>query len=154
MHSTLLILLATVAAPVELPRVVDPRLRIELVAAEPDIVTPTGIAVDERGRVLCIESHTHFRPKDYVGPPADRIRMFVDIDGDTKADRITTFFEGTTYTMNLAIFRDGSVYVATRNEIFRLRDTNDDGVADERTPIIRKETAGNYPHNGLSGFAF
>lgn len=154
MHSTLLILLAAVAAPVEIPRMVDPRLKIELVAAEPDVVTPTGIAVDERGRVLCIESHTHFRPNNYVGPKADRIQMYEDSDGDAKADRITTFYEGTTYTMNLAIFRDGSVYVATRNEVFRLRDTNDDGVADERTPIIRMDTAGNYPHNGLSGFAF
>ncbi len=44
--------------------------------------------------------------------------------------------------------------MATRNEIFRLHDTDDDGVADERTPIVRLETDGFYPHNGLSGFAF
>ena len=28
----------------------------------PTCVTPTGIAVDDQGRVLVIESHTHFRP--------------------------------------------------------------------------------------------
>ena len=56
--------------------------------------------------------------------------------------------------MNLAVYPDGSVYVATRNEIFRLRDTDGDGKADERTPIVHLETTGNYPHNGLSGFAF
>ena len=80
-----------------MPKVVDPRLKIELFAAEPDIVTPTGIAVDDRGRVLVVESHTHFRPTGYAGPPADRIRMFEDTDGDGRADRITTFFEGTTW---------------------------------------------------------
>ena len=139
---------------IAMPKVLDPRLKIELFAADPDIVTPTGIAVDARGRVLVVESHTHFRPPDYEGPPADRIRMFEDTDGDGQADRITTFFEGTTWTMNLGVHPDGSVYVATRSEIFRLRDTDDDGRADERTPIVHLETKGDYPHNGLSGFAF
>lgn len=136
------------------PECLDTRLKIELFAAEPDIVTPCGLAVDERGRVLVVESHTHFRPKDYQGPPADRIRMFEDRDGDGRAERITTFFEGTTHTMNVGLHPDGSLYVATRSEVFRLRDTDDDGTADERTPIARLRTRGNYPHNGLSGFAF
>jgi putative membrane-bound dehydrogenase-like protein len=136
------------------PKILDSRLKLELFAAEPQIVTPTGIAVDEKGRVLCIESHTHFRPKDYQGPATDRIRMFEDANGDGKADKITTFYEGTTSTMNLAVYHDGSVYVATRREVFRLRDKDGDGKADERTPIVRLETKGDYPHNGLSGFAF
>lgn len=150
---TLLSLLA-IAEPADVPKALDDRLAIELFAAEPDLVTPTGIAIGERGRVLVIESHTHFRPKDYAGPPADRIRVFEDTDGDGRADRISTFFEGTRFTMNLAIYHDGSVYVAARSEIFRLRDSNDDGQADERTPIARLDTPGDYPHNGLSGFAF
>jgi hypothetical protein len=33
------------------PKILDPRLKLELFAAEPQIVTPTGIAVDEKGRV-------------------------------------------------------------------------------------------------------
>ncbi len=144
------------AAEVELetPRVLDERLQIELFAADPDIVTPCGLAVDARGRVLVVESHTHFRPENYQGPPADRIRMLVDTNADGRADRITTFFEGTRSTMNVGVHPDGSVYVATRMAIIRLRDTNDDGVADENTPIAHLETAGDYPHNGLSGFAF
>jgi putative membrane-bound dehydrogenase-like protein len=159
MHNALLWLAMAVSAPapseaIAIPKVVDPRLKIELFAADPDVATPTGIAVDARGRVLVVESHTHFRPPGYEGPPADRIRMFEDTDGDGKADRITTFFEGTTWTMNLGIHPDGSVYVATRGEIFRLRDTDNDGHADERTPIVHLETKGDYPHNGLSGFAF
>jgi len=146
--------LAEPAAPVGLPQVLDPRLEIRLFAAEPDIVTPCGIAVDARGRVLVVESHTHFRPEGYQGPATDRIRLFEDTNGDGRADRIETYFEGTTWTMNVGVHPDGSVYVATRGEIFRLRDTNDDGRADERTQIAYLDTAGDYPHNGLSGFAF
>jgi putative membrane-bound dehydrogenase-like protein len=142
---------ASLAAP---PQVSDPRLQIDLFAESPRIVTPIGLAVDAKGRVLVVESHTHFRPPGYKGPAADRIRMFEDTKGTGRADRITTFFQGTSSTMNLAVYRDGSVYVATRNEIFRLRDSKGNGVGDERTPIAHLETEGNYPHNGLSGFAF
>ena len=71
-----------------------------------------------------------------------------------RADRITTFFEGTSSTMDVEVYRDGSVYVATRNEIFRLRDSKGTGVGDERTEIAHLETDGNYPHNGLSGISF
>ncbi|MGD9648335.1 MAG: PVC-type heme-binding CxxCH protein [Pirellulales bacterium] len=136
------------------PRVLDERLVIERIAAEPDIVTPTGLAVDARGRVLVVESHTHFRPADYDGPQADRIRLIDDADGNGRPERVRTFFEGSRYTMNIAIARDGGIYVAARSEIFRLRDTDGDDVADEKVTIARLETAGDYPHNGLSGFAF
>ncbi|HEV3003273.1 MAG TPA: PVC-type heme-binding CxxCH protein, partial [Pirellulales bacterium] len=158
MNTIIVLLAATLTladgGEVETPRVLDDRLEIELFTAEPDLVTPTGIAVDAKGRVLVVECHTHFPPEGYAGPTTDRIRVFEDADGDGRADKITTFFEGGRATMNLAVYHDGSVYVATRSEVFRLRDTDGDGKADERTPIAWLETSGDYPHNGLSGFAF
>ena len=138
----------------ELPRVADPRLKLELFAEAPQIVTPVGIAIDPRGRVLVIESHTHFPPPDYRGPKGDRIRLLEDTNHDGRADKVTTFFEGLQSTMNLALYRDGSVYVATRSEVLRLRDEDEDGVAEARESLVKLETPGNYPHNGLSGFAF
>ncbi len=138
----------------ELPRAADERITVELFAEHPQIVTPTGIAVDDRGRVFVAESHTHFRPDDYDGPPADRILIFEDSDGDGRADRRTIFHEGFTYIMDLRFRYDGSLYVATRMDIHRMRDTDGDDRADEITPIVRMETKGNYPHNGLSGLAF
>jgi putative membrane-bound dehydrogenase-like protein len=136
------------------PRAADPALEISLFAASPDIVHPIGVAFDARGRLLVIESHTHFRPKDYKGPKHDRIRILEDTDGDGKADKFTTFYEGTSATMGIAVHPDGSVYLATRNEILRLRDTKGDGKADEVHRIAFLETKGDYPHNGLAGLAF
>jgi putative membrane-bound dehydrogenase-like protein len=133
------------------PTTSDPRLVIERFAADPDIVTPTGVAVDAKGGVLVIESHTHFRPDGYQGPPADRIRRFEDPDHDGKADKITTVFEGTKFTMSLAVDGDGSLVVATRYEVFRLRDADGDGKFELKTTLARLDTPGNYPHNGLSG---
>ena len=138
----------------DLPRAHDPRLQVELFAASPDIVHPIGIAFDSRGRLLVIESHTHFPPANYKGPRHDRIRVLEDTDGDGRADRFTTFFEGTRATMDIACHPDGSVYLATRNEILRLRDTKGSGKADESRRLVFLDTKGNYPHNGLSGLCF
>jgi putative membrane-bound dehydrogenase-like protein len=136
------------------PHAADASLRVDLFAAAPDVVQPISLDVDSRGRVLVIESHTHFRPPNYKGPKHDRILMMEDTKAEGKADRITTFFEGTTATMGIAVHPDGSVYLATRNEILRLRDTKDVGKADESKRLIFLDTKGDYPHNGLSGLCF
>jgi putative membrane-bound dehydrogenase-like protein len=142
------------APPDDAPRAADPQIRVELFAASPDIVQPVGVAFDSRGRLLVIESHTHFRPENYKGPRHDRIRVLEDTDGDGKADRFTTFYEGTDATMGIAAHPDGSVYIATRNEVLRLRDTKGDGKADDVRRIAFLDTKGVYPHNGLAGLAF
>lgn len=139
------------------PEVLDPRYVLEPFAAEPDIVTPTGCTHDSRGRLLVIESHTHHRPEPYDGPMHDRIRLVEDTDGDGRADRFRTFFEGTKATMGL---RRGPaeasdwIYVATRSAVFRIRDTDGDDVADAREDLLTLDTTGDYPHNGLGGMAF
>jgi putative membrane-bound dehydrogenase-like protein len=148
------LLLAAPARGADEPRAADDRLRVDLFAAAPDIVHPVALDFDARGRLLVIESHTHFPPANYKGPKFDRIRLLEDTDGDGKADRFTTFFEGTTKTMDIAGHPDGSVYVASRSEILRLRDTRGDGKADEKTRIVFLDTKGDYPHNGLSGLCF
>ncbi len=149
--SVVLVAAVSLAGP---PQVTDKRLKIELFAESPQIVTPIGIAVDAKGRVFVVESHTHERPPGYQGPKTDRIRVFEDAKGTGKPDKITTFFEGTESTMCLAFDRKGALYVSTRMEIFRLRDTKGTGTADERTPIVHLDTPGRYPHNGIDGMAF
>jgi putative membrane-bound dehydrogenase-like protein len=138
----------------EPPAPTDQRLTLELVAREPDIVTPTGIAVDERGRIWVIENNSHFRPPNYAGAPTDRIRVFGDFGRDGRARHIETFAAGFTNGMGLALAADGTVYLARRSEVVLLRDRDHDGTADERQTVVRLDTAGDYPHNGLSGFAF
>jgi putative membrane-bound dehydrogenase-like protein len=150
----LLLVLAVPDLNAKDPTPTDDRLVIELVAREPEIVTPTGIAVDEAGRVWAIENNTHERPANYKGPASDRVRIFSDFDAGGRARRITTFAEGFRNAMALALGKDGAVFLATRADIYLLRDKSGDGTADERRVIVRLETSGQYPHNGLSGFAF
>jgi putative membrane-bound dehydrogenase-like protein len=161
LQSLLLIPIGSAAGPPvlsahlqDVPKPHDSRLVVELFAAEPDIVHPIGVAFDKKGRLLVIESHTHFPPEGYQGPKADRIRILEDTKGDGKADRFTTFFEGTKKSMSIAAHPDGSIYLATRNEILRLTDSKGVGKADHQERIVFLETKGDYPHNGLSGLCF
>jgi putative membrane-bound dehydrogenase-like protein len=140
------------------PRVTDDRYKLELVASEPEIVTPIGLAFDRKGRLLVIESHTHHRPEGYEGASSDRIRMLVDSTGtgigqggQSRLDNWSTFAEGFRHAMNLLACDDGAVYLVTRGHVLLLRDTDDDGVADQQQMLLRLETKDDYPHNGLGG---
>jgi putative membrane-bound dehydrogenase-like protein len=136
-----------------MPRVMDDRYKLELVAQDPEIVTPVGMAFDTKGRLLVVESHTHKRPADYQGPEGDRIRMLSDSDGDGKLDHWSTFADGFLHVMNLLVRPDGGVYVLSRHEVVLIRDTDGDGRADEKKLIVHLETEDDYPHNGLGGIA-
>jgi putative membrane-bound dehydrogenase-like protein len=140
---------ALVADASELPRVINDSYKLELVASEPEIVTPIGLAFDRQGRLLVVESHTHQRPKDYAGPTGDRIRMCADSDGDGRLDHWTTFAEGFHNAMNVLVRPDGAVYVVTRQDLQLLRDTDGDGKADDTRTILRLDTKDDYPHDGL-----
>jgi putative membrane-bound dehydrogenase-like protein len=148
---SLALLAAAASAHAAEPRVLVDGYKLELVAKEPDIVTPIGMTFDREGRLLVIESHTHQRPADYDGPTGDRIRMLSDSDGDGRLDKWSTFAEGFQQSMNLCLHPDGGVYLVTRRDVRLLEDTDGDGASDKETPILRLETEADYPHNGLSG---
>jgi len=143
------------------PKSLDPRLKVELFAEQPQIVTPTGIDVDHRGRVWAIESNTHFPPEGYKGHPSDRVLVMSTTSGSGKADRIVVFTDGLKHTMSVAVrpvwissTPPTAVYIATRREIRLFHDDDNDDKADRSASIVRLETKGDYPHNGLAGFAF
>jgi putative membrane-bound dehydrogenase-like protein len=158
------------AAP---PRVINASYRLELVASEPDIVTPIGLAFDNKGRLLVVESHTHQRPKDYQGPAGDRIRMFVDSDGDGRLDHWTTFAEGFHNAMNVCVKScswDGpfEVFVVARSEVLMPRAqwrkrtgrggsegevAREDDIADDVRSVLKLDTKDDYPHDGLESIA-
>jgi putative membrane-bound dehydrogenase-like protein len=151
----------------EPPKSVDPRLTVELFAEHPQIVTPTGLDVDHRGRVFAIESNTHFPPEGYKGHPTDRVLVMSDSDNDGRADKIVVFTDGLVHSMSVLVrplwfpvaksdahpAPKQSVYIATRKEIRLFHDDNGDDVADRNDLIVQLDTKGNYPHNGLAGFA-
>ena len=134
-------------------RITRPGVRLSLVAEHPDLATPTGIDVDDSGRVWVVATHTHFRPDDYDGPIHDEILVFDPTSDDGKVGR-RVFYNATTATMDLELGADGWVYLAERDRILRIKDTNGDGTADVEQNIVVLKSEADYPHNGLSGLAW
>lgn len=135
------------------PAILSDDWTIELIASDPELVTPISCRFDSKGRLYVVESHTHFPPDQYTGPTTDRIYLFDDSDGDGRLDRQRLFYEGGKATMGIEVMPDGWILVATRDAITRIRDSNGDDVADVTEVLIRHETTATYPHNGLGGLA-
>ena len=58
-----------------------PGLRIELVAAEPDVESPVAINFDEDGRLWIVEMRDYPNGPEKGKPPQGRIRILEDSDG-------------------------------------------------------------------------
>jgi putative membrane-bound dehydrogenase-like protein len=127
----------------------QPGVKMTLLAEHPDLVTPTGIDVDEKGRIWLAACHTHFRPEGYEGPQHDEILVF---DADGKNRRV--FYNKTDATMHVEVGPDGWIYLAERDRVLRVKDTNEDGVGDVEENLATLDTVADYPHNGLSGMAW
>jgi putative membrane-bound dehydrogenase-like protein len=142
------------AEPPKTPVPTDPHLTVELVAMEPDIRTPTSVQVDQHGRIWVLENNTHFRPKSYTGPASDRVLILDDFGPNGRARKITVWADGFRDGMSLLVLPNGAgTLVSTRSGTIRFRDIDGDGIADERTAVLRMQTKTEYPHNGLSGLA-
>ena len=138
--------------PSDLPAQIEtlqPGVKLTLLAEHPNLVTPTGIDVDDRGLIYLVANHTHFRPAGYAGPEHDEILVF---DKDGKNRRV--FYNRTKSTMHVEVGPEGWIYLAERSRILRIKDSNGDGAADVEENIATLDTLADYPHNGLSGMAW
>jgi putative membrane-bound dehydrogenase-like protein len=112
---------------------IEAGLRVELVAAEPLVVSPVAFAFDERGRIYVAEARGYPESVDPKAPATNegRIAMLEDTDGDGTYDRRTEFARGLTYPSGIAVWR-GGVFVTCAPDILYFKDTDGDGVADEK----------------------
>ena len=138
--------------PADLPprvEILQPGVKLTMLAEHPDLVTPTGIDVDEKGNIWSISCHTHFRPEGYDGPRYDEVVVF---DSNGKNRRV--FYTQTKQTMHVECGPDGWIYLSERGRVLRVKDTNGDGVGDKEETLLALDTLADYPHNGLSGMAW
>lgn len=126
-----------------------PGVKMTLLAEHPALVTPTGIDVDDKGRIWLAACHTHFRPEGYEGPQHDEILVF---DADGKNRRV--FYNKTDATMHVEVGPDGWIYLAERDRVLRVKDSDGDGTGDTEENLATLDTVADYPHNGLSGMAW
>lgn len=102
-------------------------MEVALFAAEPMITNPAAIDVDTQGRVWVAEIQWYRGGAKQ--PPADKLKVLEDTDGDGRADKVTTFAEGLFAPMSVCVAGD-KVYVATSPDLWVYEDKNGDLKAD------------------------
>lgn len=105
--------------------------RIELVAAEPDVIDPVAMAFDAQGRLYVVE----MRDYPYHPEPQGRVKRLQDHDGDGRYEHVSIFAEGLSLPNGVLPWKDGVLVTAAPNILF-LSDTDEDGVADERSVVL------------------
>lgn len=106
----------------------------QLVAAEPLVLDPVEMCWDAQGRCF-VADMIDYPLGGADGKPLSRIQRLIDDDGDSIYDRAETFAAGLDHAQGLLPHWDGLI-VTTRTQVLFLRDTDGDGVADERRPLI------------------
>ncbi len=111
---------------------------VTLAAGPPLVKYPMQGAFDDRGRLyLCENSGLNLDEKGLLEQLPNFIRRVEDSDGDGVFDKSTIFADKMTFPSG-ALWHRGALYVASPPNVWKLEDTDDDGVADVRTPILGK----------------
>jgi putative membrane-bound dehydrogenase-like protein len=107
------------------------------VAAGPELSSyPMLITLDNRGRLFIAESSgKDISGKEMVEAPECVILMLEDTNDDGFFDTRTVYADKLSLPMGV-LCHQGNVYVASPPDFFRFKDTNDDGVADEREILL------------------
>src|ERR1041385_4783002 len=127
--------LATHAAQFKFPNqtlTVPDGFEVEIAAGSDLAPRPISASFDEQGRLYVTDSSgASGKSEEQKKDPRHRILRLEDTDGDGKFDKQTVFADKMMF-LEGCLWYDGSVYVAAPPSIWKLTDTNHDGVADVR----------------------
>ena len=126
-----------------LARIHVPRgYRVEVVAAEPETIDPVAFDWDEFGRLWVVEMSDYPLGMDGQGKAGGRVRVLEDRDRDGRYEVSRLFADGLRFPNGILTWRDG-VLVTAAPEILFLRDTDGDGVSDQREVLFSGFNEGN-----------
>lgn len=108
--------------------------KMEVFAAEPDLVNPIFMAWDERGRLWVAET-VDYPNEVRQGGGNDTIKILEDTDGDGRCNRVKVFAEGLNIPTSLT-FWNGGIIVAQAPDFLFLKDEDGDDKADVRETIL------------------
>lgn len=137
---------ADAMAAIELP----PGYHLELVASEPMIHEPAVLAWDGNARMYVAEMRTYMQDIDGTGAhdPVSRVSLLEDTDGDGRMDKHSVFIDKLVLPRMILPLQD-SILVRETNtlDLHEYRDTDGDGVADQKTLVYRGgDRGGNLEH--------
>lgn len=111
---------------------VAPGFSIELAAAEPLLHSPVAVDFDERGRMFVVGMIDYSeQAKEHLG----EVRILEDADGDGRYETSRVFAAGLSWPTGVLCY-DGGAFVCAAPDLLYLKDTDGDGVADERRVVF------------------
>lgn len=141
---------------------VEPGLKMELVVENPLVIDPVAYAFDEKGLMYVVENRGYPDPAE-GGKPAvreGRIALLEDSDGDGEYDKRYDFADDFTYPNGILPW-EGGVFVTCSPDIWYLKDTNGDGLADVREIVLTgffdtrtAQIRTSHPTLGLDGWVY
>ncbi len=119
---------------------------LELVVSEPVIQEPVAIVWDGNGRMYVAEMRSYMQDINGTGEelPTCRITRLEDTDGDGKMDKHTVFIDNLVLPRMMLALDDRLVVNETYTySLHSYRDTNGDGVADEKKLMYKNDKRDN-----------
>ena len=116
--------------------VLPPGYRMELVVAEPQVISPAVIRFDGNGRMYVAEFITYMRDADGNNQhaPESRITRFESTKNDGVYDKRTVFVDKLVLPRTVVPLDGNSILTneTASDDLVKYTDTNNDGVADKR----------------------
>ena len=110
--------------------------RISVAALHPLVTHPIMACLDDRGRLFVGDAvGVNWNKAQLEANPPNRILMLEDSDGDGTFEKSTVFADQLTFPQG-ACWLAGALYVCSPPGLWRLTDTDNDGVADRREMLV------------------
>jgi putative membrane-bound dehydrogenase-like protein len=109
---------------------------LSVAAAAPLVTHPIMGCLDDKGRLFVGDGvGVNWNKKQLEENPPNRVLMLEDTDQDGTFDKSTVFADKMTFPQG-ACWLNGSLYVCSPPGLWKLTDTDNDGVADQREQIV------------------
>ena len=131
---------------------VAPGYKLEIAAADPLVGNPVAMSFGPDGRLWVVEMRAFMPNPDGKGEDAKvgSIAVLEDTDHDGRFDKRTVFLDGLVLPRAFALVGDG-VLVAEPPHLWFCRDTNGDGVADEKIEVTSDYGSAENPEHTANG---